>query len=260
MISSVQNPKVKWVRNLSRRSKDRRDEKAFVIEGVRLLEEVLESGWETLLVLYSDFLSERGARLIEAFRSREVPVELVSPNVMQAISDTKSPQGILAVLNRRILPLPDYLDFVLILDQLRDPGNLGTILRSADSAGTQAVYLSPGTVDPFSPKVLRGAMGAHFRMPILPSTWKEVRTRIKDSGLHVYLASANQGAAYFEIDFRRPIALIIGGEAHGAGKTARKEANEWVHIPMPGGGDSLNASVAAGILLFEIARQRGILI
>jgi TrmH family RNA methyltransferase len=258
MISSVQNSKVKWVRSLRRRSKDRRDEQAFVVEGVRLLEEVLESGWETLLVLYSDSLSERGVSLVEAFHSQEVPVELVSPNVMQAVSDTKSPQGILAVLKSHMLPLPDSLDFVLILDQLRDPGNLGTILRSADSAGTQAVYLSPGTVDPLSPKVLRGAMGAHFRMPILLSTWEKIKTRIKDSGLHVYLASANQGAAYFEVDFSRPIALIIGGEAHGAGETACKEADARVHIPMPGGGESLNASVAAGILLFEIAHQRGI--
>jgi TrmH family RNA methyltransferase len=257
MISSTQNPKVKWVRGLISRSKDRRNEDAFVIEGVRLLEGAHESGWETQLIFYSDTLNERGLNLVESFQSQGVQVENVSSIVMRTVSDTKSPQGILAVLKRRKIPLPEDLDLVLILDQIRDPGNLGTILRSADSAGVQAVFLSPGSVDPYSPKVLRSAMGAHFRLPIHQSAWKELATRIRESGLHVYLASADQGELYFGVDYLQPVALIIGGEAYGAGETAHKEAHSKVHIPMPGGGESLNAAAAAAILLFEIARQRG---
>jgi TrmH family RNA methyltransferase len=153
--------------------------------------------------------------------------------------------------------VPERLDNVLILDQIREPGNLGAILRSAMAAGIQLVILLPGNVDPYSPKVLRAGMGAQLKLAVEHKTWKEVEGLIKDSKLNVYLAEASKGEVYHLCDFIRPLALIIGGEAEGAGETAYKVADSLIHIPMPGGGDSLNASVSAGILLFEIARQRG---
>ena len=257
MISSIQNPTIKYVRNLQVKSKVRRAEKAFIIEGVRLLEEAQDSDWETRLVLYSEELSERGMQLVEAFQSQGTKVEEVTSKLMRAVSETETPQGILAVMGMRSLPLPDVLDFVLILDQLRDPGNLGTILRSAAAVNVQAVFLTPGTADQFSPKVMRGAMGAHFRIPVHTADWEEIRSLFEKSGLHTYLAAANRGQVYYQVDYQVPLALIIGGEASGAGETAFQTAESLIHIPMPGGGESLNASVAAGILLFEVARQRG---
>ena len=257
MISSLQNPTIKYVRNLQVKSKVRRAEKAFIIEGVRLLEEAQDSDWETRLVLYSEELSERGMQLVEAFQSQGTKIEAVTTQVMRAVSDTETPQGILAVMGMRSLPYPDVLDFVLILDQLRDPGNLGTILRSAAAVNVQAVFLTPGTADQFSPKVMRGAMGAHFRIPVHTADWEEIRSLFEKSGLHTYLAAANRGQVYYQVDYQVPLALIIGGEASGAGETAFQTAESLIHIPMPGGGESLNASVAAGILLFEVARQRG---
>ncbi len=257
MISSLQNPTIKYVRNLQVKSKVRRAEKAFIIEGVRLLEEAQDSDWEIRLVLFSEGLSVRGTQLVGAFQSQGTKVEAVTTKVMRAVSDTETPQGILAVMGMRSLPLPDVLDFILILDQLRDPGNLGTILRSAAAVNVQAVFLTPGTADQFSPKVMRGAMGAHFRIPVHTADWEEIRSLFEKSGLHTYLAAANRGQVYYQVDYQVPLALIIGGEASGAGETAFQTAESLIHIPMPGRGESLNASVAAGILLFEVVRQRG---
>lgn len=257
MISSVHNPTIKYVRSLQARSNERRTEKAFVIEGVRLLEEAQNSNWESRLVLYSEELSGRGMQLVEAFQSQGTKVAAVSSKVMRAVSDTETPQGILAVMGMRSLPIPEILDFVLVLDRLRDPGNLGAILRSAAAVSVQAVFLTPGTADQFSPKVMRGAMGAHFRVPVHNAEWEEIRSRIVDSGLRSYLAVVNRGQVYYQADYRPPLALILGGEASGAGESAYQTAESLIHIPMPGGGDSLNVSVAAGILLFEVGRQRG---
>jgi TrmH family RNA methyltransferase len=258
MISSIQNPNIQMIRRLMSRSKDRQAEGAFVVEGVRLLEEAQKSGWEARLVIYSEELNERGKQLVELFRDQGTRVEVVSTYIMDKISDTMHPQGILGVLEVATLPVVDKLDYMLILDQIRDPGNMGTIIRTASAAGVQVIYLSTGSVDPFSPKVLRGGMGAHFRLPIYNATWEEIRSHVKRFELHCVLAAIDRGRAYFEADFRHPLSLIIGGETHGAGDDARQLADTLVKIPMPGGGDSLNASVAAGIILFEISRQKEI--
>ncbi|MGB7094159.1 MAG: RNA methyltransferase substrate-binding domain-containing protein, partial [Anaerolineales bacterium] len=155
MISSTKNPKIQWVLRLQNKSKDRHADQVFAIEGVRLLEEARASDWKIRSIFYADTLSDRGMNLVNASLNTGTQIESVSPKVMSAISDTKNPQGILAVIEMRSLPVPDQLNFALILDQMRDPGNLGTIRRSAAAAGVQVVYLSPGTVDAFSPKVLR---------------------------------------------------------------------------------------------------------
>jgi TrmH family RNA methyltransferase len=219
----------------------------------------LKSGWQVHSLFYTDDLGERGMNLVGAFQERDTKVELVSENVMQAISDTRNPQGILAVLEICDIPLPEGLSFLLILDQIREPGNLGTILRSAAAAGVEAVFLSPGSVDPFSPKVLRAGMGAHFTLPVHLLSWDEIKSQIERLKLHSYLASVNGGKVYHQADFHHPLALIIGGEAGGASDKAFKASDSLIHIPMYREAESLNASVAAGILLFEIARQREML-
>ncbi|MBN1146102.1 MAG: RNA methyltransferase [Anaerolineales bacterium] len=235
-------------------SRARRQEGVFVVEGVRLAEEALACGWPIELALHSADLDERGQALLDRFAARNVPLEQVAPHVMSAASDTETPQGILVVLQQRPLPLPASLEFVFIPDQMRDPGNLGSMLRSAAAAGLDAALLPPGTVDAFSPKVVRAGMGAHFRLPIHTLGWKQIRTHLES--LQVYLAAAGAGLPYTQADFRRPLALIVGGEASGASAEAQALATTQIHIPMPGGGESLNAAVAAGVLLFEALRQR----
>jgi TrmH family RNA methyltransferase len=256
MITSSKNPKIQYVRSLLGASRKRREEQAFIVEGVRLAEEALAAGWEAQLVLYIEDLGPRGQALIDGFVRQGAQVEQVTPQVMRSASDTQTPQGILAVLTMRTLPLPERLDFAFIPDGVRDPGNLGTMLRTAAAAGVGGVFLPPGTVDAFAPKVVRAGMGAHFRLPILSAGWDEIEARLSGAGLKIYLAAAGEGEAYTQADFRAPVALIIGSEAEGAGEAARRLAQRRVHIPMPGRMDSLNAAMAAGILLFEVVRKR----
>jgi TrmH family RNA methyltransferase len=254
MITSPRNPKIQSIRGLQARSRARKREGAFVVEGVRLAEEALNAGWRPQLVLYTAELGPRGDAVVNAFREQDVDIILVTGQVMRAASDTQTPQGVLAVLPLQDQPTPDPLEFVLVPDGVRDPGNLGTMLRTAQAAGVQAVLIPPGTVDPYSPKVVRAAMGAHFRLSITPLAWEQIQGHL--SHLNTYLADSSQGQPYYQADLRFPLALIIGGEADGASAAAQKIAQARVHIPMPGSAESLNAAIATGILLFEVARQR----
>jgi RNA methyltransferase, TrmH family len=254
MISSSQNPRIKLVRALIKDSKERKEAGAFVVEGVRLVEEALQAGWPFRFVLTSEPLSGRGEKLGEALRGRRVPVEVIPDALMDSLSATETSQGILAVVDQQPFPLPGSLDFALILDSIRDPGNMGTLLRSAAGAGVQAVITAPDCVDPFSPKVVRSGMGAHFRLPILSMPWDEIKTGVK--GLHIFLAEMEGNLSFWEANFKQPLALIIGGEADGATPQAREMADSQVTIPMPGGVESLNAATAGSILLFEVVRQR----
>lgn len=255
MITSTLNPKVQWVRALQSRTKQRRKAQAYVVEGVRLVEEALASGWAVQFVMFTGELDPRGQSLVDSFIAQGTQVEEVTPQVMRAASDTQTPQGILAVVPINSLSLPGVLDFVFIADGVRDPGNLGTMLRTAAAAGVNAVFTSLGTVDVYAPKVVRAAMGAHFRLPIRSWTWEEISLCLRRSSSRVYLASSSGGKAYSRIDFHFPLALIVGGEAEGAGESAQGLADTRVHIPMTGSVESLNAAVAAAVLLFEIVRQ-----
>jgi TrmH family RNA methyltransferase len=256
MITSTRNPKVQWVRSLQNKAQARREEGVFVVEGVRLVEEALTAGFDARLLLYTEDLGERGERVVSGYASRGIQPELVATHVMRAASEVETPPGILAVLVRRELPVPEKLDFVFIPDGVRDPGNLGTMLRTAAAAGVQVAFLPPGNADAFSPKVLRSGMGAHYRLAIRSLPWEKIAECIAEAALRVYLADAGQGAIYSRAGFHQPLALLVGGEAAGAGSFADGLAHERVRIPMPGGVESLNAAAAAAILLFEVVRQR----
>jgi len=259
MITSVHNSKVQAVRRLQAQAKARREEQVFVVEGVRLAEEALQAGWTAKQGFFTDQLDERGKVVVDGFARRGASVEQVSEAVMKALSETEIPQGLLLVVSHQTLPLPTALHFLLILDGLRDPGNLGTVLRTAVAAGVQAVLLAPGCADAWLGKVVRAGMGAHFRLPIRSLAWSEINQILKGPSavLKVYLADAAGEVLYTQADFKAPLALIIGGEASGAGAEALSLADAKVHIPMPGGSESLNVGIAASILLFEVVRQRG---
>jgi TrmH family RNA methyltransferase len=254
MISSTHNPRIQLVRSLLGRSKERRDTGAFIAEGVRLVEEALAVDWPFRFVLASESLSERGRILVANLQARGVDVETVADNLMQSVSETEASQGLLAVLDHFSLPIPDKPSFVLIPDSIRDPGNLGTLLRTALAAGVQAVFLSPETTDAFSPKVVRAGMGAHFQLPLASMTWDAIRART--GGLTIYLADMAADLSCWQTNFKPPLALIIGNEADGASNAARELADQQIFIPMPGKSESLNAAVAGAILMFEVVRQR----
>ena len=253
MITSNQNSKIKLVRALLGRAKERHEAEAFVAEGVRLVEEAVKANWTCRFALYDETLSKRGMSQVESLKSRGVDVEEVSASVMKSISETEAPQGILAVLEQTQLPFPDSPNFILIPDQIRDPGNLGTLLRSAAAAGVQTVLIPPETTDAFAPKVLRSGMGAHFRLPIHSMNWEEIAKAT--TGMKIYVADMD-GSSCWEMDLSKSVALIVGNEAEGASESARKLANGKISIPMSGETESLNAGVAGSVLMFEVLRQR----
>ena len=253
MITSNHNPKIKLIRALLGRVKDRREAGAFIAEGVRLVEEAVVANWPMRFVLFDESLSERGKQQIESLMSQGVDVEEVSTSVMKAMSETESPQGILAVLNEFQLPIPESVNFILVPDQIRDPGNLGTLLRSAAATGVQAVIIPPETTDAFSPKVLRSGMGAHFKLPIHSMSWDEIHKQF--NGLQIFIADMD-GASCWTTNLRQPIVLVIGNEADGASESARGMATGKLSIPMAGEVESLNAGIAGSVLMFEVVRQR----
>ncbi|MGC9469868.1 MAG: TrmH family RNA methyltransferase, partial [Anaerolineae bacterium] len=247
--------RVRRVLALQRSTRHRVRENLMVAEGARLVAELNGSGIEPVEVFVTEAFYEADAAshdLVQSLDARTTVIQ-VSDELMAEMSDTVTPQGILAVL-----PIPDLTPsaverFVLVPDQVRDPGNLGTMLRTAWAAGVTEVLLPPGTVDPTNPKVVRAGMGAHFYLPIHGGDWDQIWEAVGPA--QVWLAEARKGQRYDAADWTGDVALVIGGEAAGAGRVARRVA-DFVHIPMAAGVESLNAAAAAAILLFEAARQR----
>ncbi len=258
MISSVSNPKVKYVARLQNDRRFRRREGAFVAEGSRWamdaaamqaapLSVFVTEDWRNTAV-HADILAQ-----LETLAQR--PSLLVAPQAMAAMSDTTTPPGILLTLPIQARPLPPNPSLLLILDGIGTPGNLGTMLRTAAAAGADAVLLAPGCVDAYNPKVVRGSMGALLRLPVLALNWAEIEKAARNTA--VYAAAVDADTDYTQVDWRRPSSLIIGSEAHGVSPAARQLADTAIAIPMRAAAESLNAAVAAGVILFEAARQRG---
>lgn len=256
MITSQKNDRVRMVLALQGRRRVRQRERRFVIEGLRLCEEAARAGTIPHLVFYTAGAESdpRALAVLDRWRQAGAPCEAVSDEVMAACSDTETPQGLLAVVPLPDLPLPPQPTLTLVLDRLRDPGNLGTALRAALAAGVELVLLAPGTVDATNPKVVRAAMGAHFYLPIAALHWERIAATLE--GCHVYLASTRGGVNYAAVDWRQPAALIVGGEAAGADAEAAALAEAEITIPMARTVESLNAAIAAAVILFEAARQR----
>jgi TrmH family RNA methyltransferase len=255
MITSPTNPKIKFVRALAKKQ-TRQEKKQFAVEGVRLIEEAVGAGLAPVLAFYTTSIhGDRRARiLLDKISALTREVYEVSDAVMREMSETETPQGILAVVPFPQIPEPTRPSFMLILDSIRDPGNLGAILRSARAAGVDAILLAPGTVDPFNDKVVRAGMGAHFSVSIRSEPW-EIIVRKARNIPRVYLADAHGAIGYHAADWSKPVALIVGGEAAGASDAARsaKIVTARVRIPMRGG-ESLNAAMAATVLMFEAIR------
>ena len=244
MLTSAQNPRIKLVQTLLARARSRRKQGLVVLEGQRLVQDALDQGHRPQFILHTTAV--RPPRHSQAL--------LVDPALMRRLSDTHRPQGLLAIFPMPYAGLPADPQLLLILDGIRDPGNLGTILRAAAAAGADAALLAPGCVDPWNPKTLRAGMGAHFRIPLAECDLSQILQRTQQ--LPVILADSHGERRYDEFDWTKPCALVIGGEARGADEPLRQLAQQRLRIPMAAADYSLNAAVAAGILLFEARRQR----
>lgn len=255
MITSTTNQRVKWIRQLQSRRSARHDEGHFVIEGSRLLQEALDANAQISLVLHEETPEADQLPLLEALSRHGAELLPASASVLAACSDTETPQGLLAVVAVPEPTVPPGADPLLIVDRVGDPGNLGSLMRSALAAGVAWLLLTPGTVDVLNPKVVRGAMGAHFHLPFKAVTPDELQEHL--NGLTLWVAEAGRGLRYDSVDWSAPSALLVGSEAHGPSAAALKLEHHYVHIPIKAASDSLNAAVAGSIILFEIARRRG---
>ncbi|MCS6801380.1 MAG: RNA methyltransferase [Dehalococcoidia bacterium] len=257
-IASLENERVRMVRSLH--EKRHRDELgAFLIEGVRLVEEALSAGADIPLVLYDPEAVSRNSRarqLIDALGDVAIPV---TDRVLRSVADTQTPQGIVGMVR---VPEPAEAAptgrLVLVLDAVQDPGNVGTILRAAVASGVNAVIIGPDCADVYSPKVVRAAMGAHFHLDLFTGLdWPQIDRMT--AGRQRLVGAPVGGRVYYQVDWTRPTALIISNEAAGPSLGALRLAggpgNGKVSIPIVGAADSLNAAVAAGVLLFEASRQ-----
>ncbi len=254
VITSKDNPKVKRARSLHRR-RERYRAREFLVEGVRLVEEAVKKKAPLAEAFISPELEldPRAQALVRSLEEMGIPVYVVAEKILSSIAETQTPQGMVAVCGFVELPLePSRSPLYLVLDAVRDPGNVGAILRTACAAGVDCAFFTKGTADAWSPKVVRSAMGAHFALPIryLPSF--DELPKVDE----LWVSEPRCGRAYYDVDWRKSIALVVGGEAFGAGEEARKRATGTVSIPMARETESLNAAVAAGVILFEALRAR----
>ena len=257
MITSISNNRIKEARKLQSR-RQRQATGHLLLEGIRLIGDAHQSGILPALVFFvpeAMHTNEAGARLLEQLQSVGVECLACTETVFATLAETVTPQGLAAIVPLPQLPTPSQPTFTLILDQVRDPGNAGTLLRSAEAAGVELVLCGPETVDPFNDKVVRAGMGAHFRLPLrICPDWPSVQSWLA-AGQKLYVAQADAEIPYDQVAWRDPMALIVGGEASGASLAARIAAQP-IAIPMQGNVESLNAAIAGAIILFEAARQR----
>jgi TrmH family RNA methyltransferase len=252
-IRSATNQTLKYVRSLGRRSMRRR-ERAFVVEGVRGVGDALASGAVPSLLLVRE--GENPSALLERLDPRRTVVRFVTAELFDDLSETVHPQGVLAVFPLPSLPIPARAaPLFVVVDGLRDPGNLGTLIRSAAAAGATAIFMAAETVDPFNPKVVRAAMGAHFRLPIRDLD-DAAAALIRGTTALRAVARVGSHPPPDALDWRQPATLIVAAETGHESEAAAALATVGVAIPMAAGVESLNAAVAGAVILFEAARQR----
>jgi TrmH family RNA methyltransferase len=258
-LSSPHNPRIRATQRLISSKRDRYRERQYVIEGYRLVEHALARGCRPAFAFHTAAFAAtgQGASLVTALSEGPTPVWEVSPDLFDLLAGTVTPQGIVAVMP---MPAPDMdrmraAGLVLVLDALGTPGNLGTILRTALATGVGGVVCTVGTVDPFSPKAVRGGMGAQMDLPILTDVPHEDLGALL-AGRPVYAAAAEGERTLWDVDWTVPAALVIGSEAHGVGAELRGLAAELLRVPMAPEAESLNAAVAAAAFMFAALRQR----
>ncbi len=266
VITSSTNAQIKHIKELQSKARARRESGSFVAEGRKLVEEACGLGLAQQIYLSESYAREEDragglAGCLEAKEAKEAGlVRVVADTVFKTISDTQTPQGILAVVRQPVYPIEELLERetvrLLLLEDIRDPGNLGTMLRTAEGAGIDAVLMSQGTVDYYNPKVVRATMGSIFRVPFAyAADFLKLLQTLKQKGIHLFAAHLAGKACYDEITYPSRAAVLIGNEANGLTDEAAGEADCYVKIPMAGKVESLNAAVAAALLMYQMRRK-----
>ena len=260
-ITSARNNKIKYLRSLYQK-KYRRKNDQFVLEGVRLIEETIDEAINLSQVFYSDYLlrDNKGERLLNKLKQEGIEIYQLDDDLLGQVADTVSPQGILAVADKIEYSLNDILnkekELILIIDQIQDPGNLGTIIRTADAAGFDGLITTKGTVSLYNQKSLRATMGSFFRTPIAKVDDLDIlKNEIKESHFNLVVADIAGENYHFEIDYLPATAIVVGNEAHGPRQELIDMAEQLIKIPLLGGAESLNVAMATSVIAYEAVRQ-----
>ena len=257
MITSNSNKQIKALAQLVQKSKARRSEGLYVVEGIRMFREAPADKIQAVYV--SESFAAKPENL-KALAGRQY--EVLADSVYAHVSDTKTPQGILVVLKMNKYPPADILagnerPLILVLENIQDPGNLGTMFRTGEGAGISGIIMDRNTVDVYNPKTIRSTMGSIYRVPfIIADDLKATVEGLKKSGISVYAAHLEGSVPYDQPDYTKGSAFMIGNEGNGLTAELTKAADKYIRIPMGGQLESLNAAMAAGILMYEANRQR----
>lgn len=254
MITSISNKQVKNLIQLNKKAKERRVQDVFVVEGIKMFLEVPKD--KMLQVYVSESFFEKNAELV-----KNVKYEIITDKVFESVSDTKTPQGIMCVVKQFHYTLEDILKGenpnLLILEDLQDPGNMGTIMRTGEGAGISGIVMSKNTVDLYNPKTIRSTMGSIYRVPfVYVEDLKEAIDKIKKAGVTIYAAHLKGDKYYDEFNYNKSSAFMIGNEGNGLSDEIAEMSDEYLKIPMEGKVESLNAAVASSILMYECYKQR----
>lgn len=256
IVTSTRNPRVVEARKLSQR-KQRQQQGRFAVEGLQLLHMALDGDQHPQDVFYCEslFTGSEAPALLERFRQAGAIMIAVTEDILHALSDRDTPQGIVATFKLETPGLdavtPRGNEMVIVLDRLQDPGNLGTILRTADASGAATVVLLTPCADPFDPKTVRSSMGSLFNLPVIQVDEASLLFDwLQNSGLRPVGADAHQGALWTAYGWHGGRALILGNEARGLSDDVQPHIHDWVHLPVMGKADSLNVAVAGGVLMY----------
>lgn len=257
MITSTSNVQIKQITALLKKSKERKEQKAFVIEGRKMFEEIAEKPDRVIRAYFSESYAK------EQYADMEFPAvsyEIVADSVFEAMAETVTPQGVLAIVRMPEYTLEEMIQnagTLLLLENLRDPGNLGTIIRTAEAAGVSGVILSKESVDIYNPKVIRSTMGAVYRVPFLyVEDFLQLLQELSAREVRLLAAHLKGKKTFDKADYSGKVGILIGNEANGLSEEASELAEEKVLIPMAGSVESLNAAVAAALLMYEAFRNQ----
>lgn len=256
MITSTGNAQVKELLQLQKKSKVRNERNIFLVEGIKMFLEAPRNRIEKVFISGTLFNRKKQELNLDGLK-----VEILSDKVFSHVSDTKTPQGILCVMRQKKTKLEEIFaqkpEHLMILDNLQDPGNLGTIVRTAEGAGVSGIILSKDCVDIYNPKTIRSTMGSIYRMPFLyVEDLENTIEEVKKQDIKVYAAHLQGKNNYDEENYKTGCAFLIGNEGNGLRDEIAKKADIWVKIKMHGEVESLNAAIASSILMFEVCRQR----
>jgi RNA methyltransferase, TrmH family len=256
ILTSIQNPLVKQVRKLHR-SQERQKQSLLLIEGTNLIEAACQADYKLDLIFYTERWQQNHQPLCRIIAEREVRAEFVSPEVLKAIATTVNPDGVVAIAPRpNAEPVPTLKGVGIALERLQDPGNLGTIIRTAAAAGVDGLWLSPESVDFYSPKVLRASVGEWFGLPVVTNQdLPQLVEQQQQLGVQIIATTSKAAKTYWDADFTRPSLILLGNEGAGLSSELIDLADVQIKIPLSNQVESLNVAIASALLLYEAQRQ-----